>query len=179
LIALFRSARLTFFNSILALGSIARITIPRSQGKQAYYDARKANWGDAFPHAPRITPLVRTRGIRRLGPVPTQSSADGSNVESSSPEQDNGRNQGAEYALGEENRTSAFEMDSEAEMARPRTKGKDKLKRKGLREARRQASSHLGMDTEDWINSEASELATRIQARMQQELAERQEKIDL
>ncbi|KAG8683282.1 37S ribosomal protein S22, partial [Ceratobasidium sp. 394] len=49
-------------------GSIARITIPKSQGKQAYYDARKANWGDAFPHAPRITPQVRTRGIRKLGP---------------------------------------------------------------------------------------------------------------
>ncbi|KAG9122277.1 37S ribosomal protein S22 [Ceratobasidium sp. 392] len=49
-------------------GSIARITIPKSQGKQAYYDARKANWGDAFPHAPRIVPKVRTRGIRRLGP---------------------------------------------------------------------------------------------------------------
>ncbi|KAG8731298.1 37S ribosomal protein S22 [Ceratobasidium sp. 428] len=49
-------------------GSIARITIPKSQGKQAYYDARKANWGDAFPHAPRIPPQIRTRGIRRLGP---------------------------------------------------------------------------------------------------------------
>ncbi|KAG9104124.1 37S ribosomal protein S22 [Ceratobasidium sp. 370] len=49
-------------------GSIARITIPKSQGKQAYYDARKASWGDAFPHAPRITPQIRTRGIRKLGP---------------------------------------------------------------------------------------------------------------
>ncbi|KAF8755993.1 Mitochondrial small ribosomal subunit Rsm22 [Rhizoctonia solani] len=29
-------------------GSIARITIPRSQGKQAYYDARKASWGTLF-----------------------------------------------------------------------------------------------------------------------------------
>ncbi|KAG8739333.1 37S ribosomal protein S22 [Ceratobasidium sp. 414] len=49
-------------------GSIMRMTIPKSQGKQAYYDARKASWGDVFPHAPHITPQVRTRGIRKLGP---------------------------------------------------------------------------------------------------------------
>jgi ribosomal protein RSM22 (predicted rRNA methylase) len=27
-----------------------RMTIPKSQGKQAYYDARKSEWGDIFPH---------------------------------------------------------------------------------------------------------------------------------
>ncbi|KAH8918307.1 Rsm22-domain-containing protein [Atractiella rhizophila] len=27
--------------------------IPRSQGRQAYYDARKSHWGDAFPHRPK------------------------------------------------------------------------------------------------------------------------------
>ncbi|GAA6005050.1 hypothetical protein JCM10207_008492 [Rhodosporidiobolus poonsookiae] len=37
-------------------GDIERHTIPKSQGKQAYYDARKAAWGDAFPHAPKNGP---------------------------------------------------------------------------------------------------------------------------
>ena len=36
-----------------------RLTIPRSQGKQAYYDARKSSWGDIFPHAPKNSPQVR------------------------------------------------------------------------------------------------------------------------
>jgi len=33
-----------------------RITIPKSQGKQAFYDARKSSWGDIFPHAPKNPP---------------------------------------------------------------------------------------------------------------------------
>lgn len=35
---------------------LERHTIPKSQGRQAYYDARKAHWGDAFPHAPKNGP---------------------------------------------------------------------------------------------------------------------------
>jgi len=42
------------------------LTIPKSQSKQAYYDARKANWGDLFPHAPKNKETVRERGIKRL-----------------------------------------------------------------------------------------------------------------
>lgn len=34
-------------------GKVMRITIPKSQGKQPFYDARKASWGDIFPHAPK------------------------------------------------------------------------------------------------------------------------------
>lgn len=30
-----------------------RITIPKSQGKQPFYDARKSSWGDIFPHEPK------------------------------------------------------------------------------------------------------------------------------
>ena len=30
-----------------------RMIIPRSQGKQPYYDARKSGWGDIFPHLPK------------------------------------------------------------------------------------------------------------------------------
>ncbi|GAA6046363.1 hypothetical protein JCM3770_004883 [Rhodotorula araucariae] len=39
-----------------ATGEIERHTIPKSQGRQAYYDARKAAWGDTFPHAPKNGP---------------------------------------------------------------------------------------------------------------------------
>jgi hypothetical protein len=42
------------------------LTIPKSQSKQAYYDARKANWGDLFPHAPKSKEKVRERGVKRL-----------------------------------------------------------------------------------------------------------------
>ncbi|GJN89794.1 hypothetical protein Rhopal_002783-T1 [Rhodotorula paludigena] len=37
-------------------GDIERHTIPKSQGRQAYYDARKVSWGDTFPHAPKNGP---------------------------------------------------------------------------------------------------------------------------
>lgn len=56
------------------LGDIARIVIPRSQGKQEYYDARKAEWGDLFPHEPRNGEVIRKRGIRRLESISSTSS---------------------------------------------------------------------------------------------------------
>ncbi|KAF8167449.1 mitochondrial small ribosomal subunit Rsm22-domain-containing protein [Crassisporium funariophilum] len=40
-------------------GKIMRLTIPKSQGKQPFYDARKSNWGDIFPHIPKNRPLER------------------------------------------------------------------------------------------------------------------------
>jgi len=40
-------------------GKIMRLTIPRSQGRQPYYDARKSSWGDIFPHEPKNPPQVR------------------------------------------------------------------------------------------------------------------------
>ncbi|KAI1794008.1 Rsm22-domain-containing protein [Ganoderma leucocontextum] len=40
-------------------GQIMRMTIPKSQGKQPYYDARKSSWGDIFPHEPKNPPLAR------------------------------------------------------------------------------------------------------------------------
>ena len=30
-----------------------RMTVPKSQGKQPFYDARKSSWGDIFPHDPK------------------------------------------------------------------------------------------------------------------------------
>lgn len=36
-----------------------RMTIPKSQGKQEYYDARKSQWGDLFPHDSKIKPVER------------------------------------------------------------------------------------------------------------------------
>ena len=41
-----------------------RMTFPRSQGKQIYYDARKSNWGDLFPHTPKHRPVLRYIGSK-------------------------------------------------------------------------------------------------------------------
>jgi ribosomal protein RSM22 (predicted rRNA methylase) len=48
-----------------------RMTIPKSQGKQAYYDARKSDWGDIFPHAPKNAPQERHQPARakRYAPI--------------------------------------------------------------------------------------------------------------
>jgi ribosomal protein RSM22 (predicted rRNA methylase) len=40
--------------------------VAKSDTKQVYHDARKSSWGDLFPHRPRATELVRTRGIKKL-----------------------------------------------------------------------------------------------------------------
>ncbi|KZT72933.1 Rsm22-domain-containing protein [Daedalea quercina L-15889] len=42
-----------------AEGKIMRMTIPKSQGKQPFYDARKSSWGDIFPHEPKNRPQER------------------------------------------------------------------------------------------------------------------------
>jgi ribosomal protein RSM22 (predicted rRNA methylase) len=42
-------------------GKIMRLTIPKSQGKQEFYDARKSSWGDIFPHEPKNPPHERFR----------------------------------------------------------------------------------------------------------------------
>lgn len=50
----------------LPSGSIVRLTVAKSDTKQVYHDARKSSWGDLFPHRPRATERVRTRGIKKL-----------------------------------------------------------------------------------------------------------------
>ncbi|EGF99807.1 uncharacterized protein MELLADRAFT_94101 [Melampsora larici-populina 98AG31] len=40
-------------------GQIERMTIPKSQGKSDYYDARKSHWGDSWPHGSKKVPLVK------------------------------------------------------------------------------------------------------------------------
>ncbi|KAH6916649.1 3-methyl-2-oxobutanoate hydroxymethyltransferase [Coprinopsis sp. MPI-PUGE-AT-0042] len=47
-------------DSCTSEGKIMRITIPKSQGKQPYYDARKSSWGDIFPHPPKNAPHERS-----------------------------------------------------------------------------------------------------------------------
>lgn len=42
-----------------ANGHLERAIIPKSQGKIIYRDARKAMWGDLFPHAPKNKPVRR------------------------------------------------------------------------------------------------------------------------
>lgn len=46
-----------------------RITIPKSQGKQEYYDARKASWGDMFPHPPKNKPQERYQPAGFQNPI--------------------------------------------------------------------------------------------------------------
>lgn len=41
-----------------------RMTIPKSQGKQPFYDARKSSWGDIFPHEPKNAPQERYQPSR-------------------------------------------------------------------------------------------------------------------
>lgn len=48
-----------------------RMTFPRSQGKQIYYDARKSNWGDIFPHTPKHRPVLRYTGSKTNVSKPT------------------------------------------------------------------------------------------------------------
>ncbi|KAJ7610970.1 Rsm22-domain-containing protein [Roridomyces roridus] len=48
-------------------GQIMRMTVPKSQGKQPFYDARKSGWGDIFPHPPKNAPQVRYQPQRYEG----------------------------------------------------------------------------------------------------------------
>ncbi|KAK7007022.1 3-methyl-2-oxobutanoate hydroxymethyltransferase [Favolaschia claudopus] len=48
-------------------GKIMRMTVPKSQGKQPFYDARKSDWGDIFPHEPKNPPQERVQVARVHG----------------------------------------------------------------------------------------------------------------
>ncbi|KAJ7361271.1 mitochondrial small ribosomal subunit Rsm22-domain-containing protein [Mycena albidolilacea] len=48
-------------------GKIMRMTVPKSQGKQPFYDARKSSWGDIFPHPPKNPPQERVQVQREKG----------------------------------------------------------------------------------------------------------------
>lgn len=39
---------------------LERIVVPKSQGKSIYYDARKSQWGDLWPHPPKAQPIVHS-----------------------------------------------------------------------------------------------------------------------
>jgi len=56
-------------------GKIMRMTIPKSQGKQPYYDARKSGWGDIFPHPPKNKPQERQHVLK-----PSSHSVPGSDI---------------------------------------------------------------------------------------------------
>jgi ribosomal protein RSM22 (predicted rRNA methylase) len=53
-------------------GKIMRLTIPKSQGKQAFYDARKSSWGDIFPHEPKNPPHEWFRSMHAVTPEDTR-----------------------------------------------------------------------------------------------------------
>ncbi|KAF7307293.1 3-methyl-2-oxobutanoate hydroxymethyltransferase [Mycena indigotica] len=48
-------------------GKVIRMTIPKSQGKQPFYDARKSEWGDLFPHPPKNPAQERYQPLRVNG----------------------------------------------------------------------------------------------------------------
>lgn len=56
-------------------GKIMRMTIPKSQGKQPFYDARKSSWGDIFPHPPKTKPQERQHVLK-----PGSASVPGSDI---------------------------------------------------------------------------------------------------
>jgi ribosomal protein RSM22 (predicted rRNA methylase) len=51
-----------------------RLTIPKSQGKQPFYDARKSSWGDIFPHPPK------NRALERFMPVNYKKRSSGEDI---------------------------------------------------------------------------------------------------
>lgn len=53
-----------------------RLTIPKSQGKQPFYDARKSSWGDIFPHTPKNAPQERSQQKTRRKGDPVHSGDD-------------------------------------------------------------------------------------------------------
>lgn len=54
-------------NLVSGTGKIMRLTIPKSQGKQPFYDARKSTWGDIFPHPPKNRPQERYQATLAKG----------------------------------------------------------------------------------------------------------------
>lgn len=52
-------------------GELQRHTIPKSQGRQEYYDARKTAWGDSFPHAPKNGPQPSPAALDMAQEAPT------------------------------------------------------------------------------------------------------------
>jgi ribosomal protein RSM22 (predicted rRNA methylase) len=45
---------------------LERHTIPKSQGRQEYYDARKVAWGDSFPHPPKNGPMLAPASLEKV-----------------------------------------------------------------------------------------------------------------
>lgn len=72
-----RSAQQTI--KLISTGTIQRQTYAKSHSKQGYHDARKAAWGDLFPHTPKGKQVERERGIRKLAKS-TMLEADWQNV---------------------------------------------------------------------------------------------------
>ncbi|KAJ3571566.1 hypothetical protein NP233_g3678 [Leucocoprinus birnbaumii] len=58
-----------------AEAKIMRMTIPKSQGKQPYYDARKSTWGDIFPHSSKNKMQERQHVLK-----PTSHNVPGSDI---------------------------------------------------------------------------------------------------
>lgn len=74
----------TAAQSHFSSGKIMRVTIPKSQGKQPYYDARKSSWGDIFPHEPKNRSQVQfevSKAMRSQSSLQTRNKKDRGTVE--------------------------------------------------------------------------------------------------
>ena len=56
----YKQARKIQLDLCTSQGNLQRILVPKSQGKLPYTDARKASWGDLWPHPPATKPIVHT-----------------------------------------------------------------------------------------------------------------------
>jgi ribosomal protein RSM22 (predicted rRNA methylase) len=52
-----------YFPDLSFTGKLMRMTVPKSQGRQPFYDARKSKWGDMFPHG------SKNKLVERFQPV--------------------------------------------------------------------------------------------------------------
>ncbi|KAJ3721945.1 mitochondrial small ribosomal subunit Rsm22-domain-containing protein [Lentinula raphanica] len=99
-------------------GKIMRLTIPKSQGKQPYYDARKSSWGDIFPHSPKNPPQERyqpRRGKRDSATSPVK-----------------GADIGKRRNTKEQNRISYENLSDDIKETRKKSK-RDRISHEGLR----------------------------------------------
>lgn len=92
------------------------MTIPKSQGKQPYYDARKSDWGDIFPHPPKNKPQERQHVLK-----PGSHSVPGSDI-------------------GKRSSSRTMEAPKYAEIAKDEQKRLQRVLQRGKRRAARQST---------------------------------------
>lgn len=107
--------------------SLERLTITKAQGKQAYYDARKAQWGDLWPLGSRKPPIKREvvfkQDMAKRGDVGLRRKGD---VEEQVRRED-------EYMLEEDEETNAWVQRRLRRMMKVQKREEKKERRKALK----------------------------------------------